>query len=295
MALSLEEKWILVAIFAVIGIAAVYFEVRYMRSKSREIREVDQKGDEAHNAILTTRSVINAMQTRGMDTGASERLILSARQALQRKQYDHCMRLCEQARHELTNPSTSASASDEDAGGSDLEEVAKSILRSDSGPSSADLYTGSKLSVDRDGNYLSAKFEINTAKIDLKEAVDRGSDTSDAQGLLTDAEGAFVAGNYTKALSLALRSRKAISSEVERETIPLKRVDGEESETEPMPDESSGHPAQRCKECSSLLDSGDTFCGVCGAKVLVERICENCGAKSRSDDKFCRKCGASLI
>ena len=294
MALSLEEKWILVAIFSVIGIAAVYFEVRYMRGKNREIRESDQRGDEAHNAILTTRSVINVMQTRGMDTSASERLILSARQAHQRKQYDHCMRLCEQAKIALTNPSAPTSNSEEDACASDLEKVAESILKSDRGPSSTDLYTGSKLSVDRDGNYLSAKFEINTAKIDLKEAVDRGSDTSDAQGLLTDAEGAFVAGNYTKALSLALRARKAISSEVELETIPLRRVEGEESEVEPTADESSGFPAQRCKQCSSLLDSGDTFCGVCGAKVLVERVCENCGTKSRSNDKFCRKCGATL-
>ena len=282
------------AILAVVGILVVYFEVRYMRGKSREVREANQRGDEAHNAILTTRSVINVMQTKGMDTSASEKIILSARLALERRQYDQCMRLCERARTALTNPSVPTASGSDDADASDLERVAETILKSDSGPSSADLYTGSKLSVDRDGNYLSAKFEINTAKIDLQEAVDRGSDTSEAQGLLTDAEGAFVAGNYTKALSLALRARKAISSEVEMETIPLRRVQGEEPEAEPMPEESSGFPAPRCKQCSALLDSGDTFCGVCGAKVLVERVCENCGMKSRPNDKFCRKCGASL-
>ncbi len=294
MALTLEEKWILVAIFSVIGIAAIYFEVRYMRGKSKEVREANQRGDEAHNAILTTRSVINVMQTKGMNTRASESFLLSARQALQRRQYDQCMRLCEQARHELTNPSKPSSEAGTDEGASNLESVAESILESDSGPSSADLYTGSKLSVDRDGNYLSAKFEINTAKVDLKEAVDRGSDTSVAQNLLTDAEGAFVAGNYTKALSLALRARKAISSEVEMETIQLKRAPAGE-ESGPIPDKSSGLPVQRCKQCSTLLDPGDTFCGTCGAKVMVERVCENCGMKSRPNDKFCRKCGASLV
>jgi len=293
LALSPNEKWILVAIFSVVGILAVYFEVRYMRGKSREVREADQRGDEAHNAILTTRSVINVMQTKGMDTSSSERVLLNARMALQRKQYDQCMRFCEQARHELTHPTTSAHGSGSEPGASDLEKVAESILKSDSGPSSVDLYTGSKLSVDRNGNYLSAKFEINTAKIDLKEAVDRGSNTSEAQGLLTDAEGAFVAGNYTKALSLALKARRAISSEIELETIPLKRVP-EGDEAEPMPDESSGLPIQRCKECGAMLDPGDTFCGTCGAKVMLERVCENCGMKSRTNDKFCRKCGASL-
>jgi RNA polymerase subunit RPABC4/transcription elongation factor Spt4 len=294
LALSPEEKYIILAICAVLGIFIIYFEVRFMRGKSKEVRHAAQRKDEAYNAVLTTRSVMNVMQSRGADTKSAETMVASARLAMQRGDYDGCMNFCERARKELTNPSKPAPAPTSAADRSDLERVAESILGSNNGPSGSDLYSGSKLAVDRDGNYLSAKFEINAAKSDLKEAVDGGGDSSDAQGLLTDAEGAFVAGNYTKALSLALRARKAISSEVAIETIPLKRVEGEDTETEPMPDESSGPTAQRCKKCSTLLEPGDTFCGVCGAKVLVERICENCGAKSRANDKFCRKCGASL-
>lgn len=295
MALSLNEKWILVAIFAVVGIAAVYFEVRFMRGKSKEIASQRQDEDEAHNAILTTRSVMNVMQTKGADTRKSESLLLSARQALRRHEYQKCMDLCEQARNELTNPTKPKPGAPTESSPDDLEKVAESIVKSDSGPSGVDLYSGSKLVLDKDGNYLSAKFEINTAKIHMKEAVDKGQNTSEAQGLLTDAEGAFVAGNYTKALSLALRARRAISSDAAVETIPLKRVeDEEEAEAEPMADDESGPPAQRCRNCNALLDFGDTFCASCGAKVHVERICENCGAKSKPSDKFCRKCGASL-
>ena len=294
MALSPEEKWILVAIFSVLGFLAVYFEVRYMRSKGKEVQVANQRKDEAYNSILTTRSVINVMQSRGANTKAAEALVSSARMAMQRGDYDRCSTLCEQARHELTNPSKAPATTEERAAdSSDLEMVAESILRSETQPTSPDYYSGTKLAVDKDGNYLSAKFEINKAKTDLKGAVDQGLETSEAQGFLTDAEGAFVAGNYTKALSLAVRARKAINSEATDETIPLKKVK-DEFEEEIIPEESLGSPSLRCRECNTLLDTGDTFCGTCGAKVLVERICENCGAKSKASDKFCRKCGASL-
>lgn len=300
MALSSDEKWILVAVLAVVGMFVIYFEVRYMRGKSKEVRRASQRKDEAYNAILTTRSVINVMQRRGADTSKSEALVGTARMAMDRGDYSRCMNLCEQARDELTAPLKAGSApapkspSGTPGPSESLEDVAEDILSASRGPGPADNYTGSKLAVDKDGNYMSAKFEINTAKADIQSAISSGSDTSEAQGLLTDAEGAFVAGNYTRALSLAVRARKAVSKEAAGETIRLRAAKSDEDTSEPTPDEASGPEPGACGSCGAPLEPGDSFCGKCGGRIQTERVCSNCGAKARPVDKYCRRCGSSL-
>lgn len=299
MALTEQEKLILVAVLAVIMIFVVFFELKVMRSKSKEVRRASQRKDEAFNAILTTRSVINVMKRNGADTSNPETLITSAKKSLERGEYDRCMDLCEQARSELTNPtkaradspSPSAGTGDKDR----LERVAESILSTRSTPSSADSYKGTKLSSEQDGNYLSAKFELNTAKSDFEKAMNRGVDVSQAQVMLTEAETAFTTGNYTKALSLAIKVRKAVSSEAACETIRLKASESAfEPEAEPTAEEMSAPSEILCGKCSASLDEDDEFCAKCGTKVLRERTCGVCGTKPKPTDLFCRKCGARI-
>jgi len=301
LALSPNEKYLLIAILAIIMSFIVFFELRIIRGKNKEIRRVSQRKDEAYNAILTTRSVMNVMQRQGRDTSATERYVNSAKQAMQRGDFDRCMDLCEKARVELTNPSSPKRKLSvvqdalEDAGDKDrFEDVAESILSGSSAKRAyvAEQYAGSKLTVDNDGNYLGAKFEITAAKGDIGRAVHREIDTGIAQDLLTQAESEYAAGNYSKSLSLALKARKSIGAEGGSETIRLRvRRETEEPEAEPTGEESSGAPETLCHVCGAPVEPDDTFCHKCGNKVPKERKCSSCGAKPRSTDMFCRKCG----
>lgn len=298
--LSPNEKYILVAILAAIMIFVIFFEMRYMRGKAKVVRHAAQKKDEAYNAVLTTRSVINVMQRQGVETRTAQTMVEAAKQAMERSDYDRCMDLCEKARDELTSPSRKVSGPSE--GREDdvfekerLEKVAESILAAKNRTSKTDSYKGTKLSTDLDGNFLSAKFEISTAKSDIRKAIDSGLDTSEAQDLMTEAEAAMVVGSYTKALSLAVKARKAVSAEAEGETIPLRTGDEpEEPDAEPTAEEMSASSKWECGHCGAPLDASDTFCHKCGARVERERICDSCGTKARSEDTFCRKCGSKV-
>lgn len=298
MALTEQDKLILVAALAAVMLFVIFFELRIMRSKTKEVKQVSQKKDEAFNAIITTRSVINVMQRNGADTSRPETLVASAKKALELGQYDRCMDICEDARSELTNPTkrTAEAPGTTRVGDKDrLEKVAESILSSRPSTSTADSYKGTKLSSDQDGNYLSAKFEMNTAKSDFAKAMSSGVDVTQEQVLLTEAETAFAMGNYTKALSLAVRVRKAVSSEASRETIRL-RVSEEalEPEAEPTAEEMSAPSEMLCGKCNANIDSDDEFCAKCGTKVLKERLCGVCGTKPKPTDMYCRKCGARI-
>ncbi len=300
MALTSNEKYILVAILAAIMIFVIFFEMRFMRGKAKVIRHAAQKKDEAYNAILTTRSVINVMQRQGAETRGAQSMVGDARQAMEQGDYDRCMDLCEKARDELTSPSRKMAEhaeghEDEAIEKERFEKVAESILAAKNQKSKTDSYKGTKLAVDSDGNFMSAKFEMNTAKSDIRKAIESGLDTSGAQDLMTEAEAAFVVGSYTKALSLAVRARKAVSAEAEGETIPLRPGDEpDEPAAEPTAEETSASPEWECGQCRAPLEVGDTFCHKCGARVELERVCDSCGTKGRSEDVFCRKCGSKL-
>ena len=297
LALTTDEKYILVAILAAIMLFVIFFEMRYMRGKAKVVKHAALKKDEAYNAVLTTRSVINVMQRQGAETRSAQTMVGAAKQAMDRGDYNRCMDLCEKARDELTSPSRKiaepAEGHEDDAVEKErLEKVAESILAAKNRTSKTDSYKGTKLTVDSDGNFMSAKFEINTAKSDIRKAVERGLNTSEAQNLMTEAEAAFVVGSYTKALSLAVKARKAVSAEAEGETIPLRTR--EEPDAEPTAEEMSVRSTWECGHCGAPLEADDTFCHKCGAKVERERVCGSCGTKGRSEDTFCRKCGSKI-
>ena len=300
MALSPDEKYILIALLAVVMLFVVFFEMRYMRGKTREIKRAVQRKDEAFNAIHTTRTVINVMDRQGADTMPAQRFVKIAKDSMEKGDYNGCMEYCEKARAELVAPSRPKAAAvketeDDTVERERLEKAAQHILSSEEDSGAGESYKGTKLSVDQDGNYLSARFEMNTAKADIKLALERGSDASEAQDLMTEAEGAFVAGHYTKALSLAVKARKSANSEAETETIPLTAHAGpEEPETEPTAEEASAPEGAACHECGAPLDLDDAFCHKCGTKVGRERFCKSCGEKARPTDMFCRKCGARV-
>jgi RNA polymerase subunit RPABC4/transcription elongation factor Spt4 len=298
--LSETERLILVAVLATLMTFVVLFEMRIMRSKSREARAASQKKDEAFNAVLTTRSVLNAVRNRGGRVGNAPALLDRAKEAMGRGKYDSCVELCDKAKSELTKPSSPPAQplDDEEIESRDrLEAVAESIVSTRTLKTEGDTYKGTKLEGQREGNYLGAKFEISAAKADIGKASYSGVDISVADGLMVEAESAYTAGNYDKALSLAVRARKAACASIEGETIPLK-VDEEEPAPEAkvyeVKEETAKAPTNRlCRDCGAVLDKDDVFCPICGAKVKT-MSCPSCGAKTKPDDKFCRKCGTKI-
>ena len=305
LALTTEEKLILSLVLIVVMTLVVYYELRVMRGKAKTVKAANLRKDEAHNAILTTRSVIDVVERDGTDVASARLVFNRARDAMARGDYDRATELCEGARIELmkcrqpaevrvTRQAAPAGSVD------DLEKLADEIVKSDRRPSSADSYKGTKLPVNEGSGHLSAKFEITAAREDMGVASERGRDIAKAKSLLEKAESEFENGNYSKALSLAVRARKELGDAVAQETIPLRTrketpVAGEcvEDVTD-MSEEREHAVVLKCGSCSSMVLPDDVFCASCGAPVVEDRVCPGCGRRADPKDKFCRKCGASL-
>jgi Double zinc ribbon len=300
LALSTDEKLILLIILVIVMSVVMFFEMRFIRSKSKEVRRVSQKRDEAFNDILTTRSVMNSLANRGRSVGNAPILVERAKGALDRGNFDQCVDLCAKARKELTKPSqdpidVTDSVSEDPA--ESLQKVAENILSDRMPAQDPDSYKGTKLNSAKDGNYLGAKFEISAARADMSRAAKGGTDTSEAERLMRQSDSAFASGDYDKALSFAVRARRTLDGGSSSEGIRLRTV-AEEQEENAIPEagvydveEEKTPSGFKCSNCGKLIDPTDMFCGNCGARTSPERSCSNCGAKAKPEDTFCRKCG----
>jgi hypothetical protein len=298
LALTDQDKYILIIVLAILMVFVLYFEIRVMRGKAKEVKRRSQKKDEVYNSIITTRSVMNVMERQGKDVSAARECLNMAKDAMSRGEYESSTRYCEKAKDELTKvratrPVAQRTPAVEEDEGDSLEEVAKSILSSQ--PVSADGYKGTKLQDDKGANYMSAKFELNTAKGEVSKAAADGYDVFKAERLVQEADSCFTTGDYTRALSLALKARKLIGPSESADTIPLTATDHPGA---PPPEveevEEVEAAAGRCKKCGATFHSDDAFCPRCGNRVVAERKCPDCGSEPREGDAFCRKCGARI-
>ena len=288
MALTTDEKMILIAFLAVVMVCVLYFELRIMRGKAKEVRRQGQRRDEAHNALLTTRSIMDVVRREGGDVTGARSIVDRARDAMNRREYRRVTELCEDARAELMKSRRTASPevrSEADSGPFDIDDLAREIVpeRPEPRPSS-DLYRGTKLSLDQGSGYMSAKFEISTAKDELVDAKAAGGDVSEAERLVSTAQGEFDAGRYSKALSIAVKARRSLNEAVAADAIPLS--------PSAVREETSFGSGRECPSCRSMLLPDDEFCSQCGAPS--ERKCPQCGREYGEGDKFCRKCGSTL-
>lgn len=297
MALTEEEKLVLLAILAALMIFVLYFEFRVMRGRAKSSRKIELRKDEAHNAILTCRSVMNVLERQGSDVSEARTLVNKARTHMDRGEHEIAIELCERAREELTNARSSARPAEaprrtrvqKDA----VESVAEDIISSPRAVPAEDTYQGAKLEIQGGPNYLVAKFELNTAKEELAKAKDDGREVSEASRMLKKAQAEFDSGNYSKALSMAVKAKKAASPQACEETIPLRKVQKSEPPSAEVEGE-AGDVVDVCSSCGSDLDSEDSFCGSCGTKRMKERICPSCGRVASENDRFCRKCGTKV-
>ena len=292
-----DEKIILLAVLAILMTFVLYFEFRVMRGKAKGVRKVAIRKDEAYNAILTCRSVMNVLETQGANVSEARSLVNKARTHMQNGEHEMAIDLCEKARDELTRarsrtPAAPAPApSREDRYG--LDAIADEIVSS-RGPSPVkDSYSGSKLEVQGGPSYLVAKFEINTAREEITKATRDGRPTGSAPDMLKKAQSEFDAGNYAKALSFAVKAKKAASPQGSEETIPLSSRHTHEAPSRAS-DGEADDVVDVCPSCGSEIDTEDSFCGSCGARRSAERACPSCGRIASDSDRFCRKCGSTV-
>lgn len=297
MALTESEKLVLVAVLAVLMIFVVYFELRIMRGKAKAVRRIGMRKDEAYNAILTCRSVMNVLERQGSDVREVRALVDKAKYYMDKGEHETAIDLCEKAREELTRAKSGARprapapvpAADKDL----IESVAEDIVSSPASRRGEDSYAGSRLEVQGGPSYLVAKFEISTAREELEKAEASGRDVSKASATLDRAKAEFDSGNYSKALSMAVKVKKSVSPHAAEETIPLKSSDRPEPPT-PEVDGVAPDVVDVCSSCGSGLEADDRFCGSCGATRRRTVTCGKCGREASEDDKFCRKCGSRL-
>ena len=152
---------------------------------------------------------------------------------------------------------------------------------------------GSRLEVQGGPNYLVAKFELSTAREEISKASGRGTDVSMASDTLKRAQAEFDSGNYPKALSLAVKAKKAASPQGSEETIPLSSRHTHEAPSRAS-DGEADDVVDVCPSCGSEIDTEDSFCGSCGARRSAERACPSCGRIASDSDRFCRKCGSTV-
>jgi hypothetical protein len=289
MALTTDEKMILIAVLAVVMIFVLYFELRVMRGRAKEVRRASRRKDEAFNSLLTTRSIMDVVKREGGDVGGARSMVDSARDAMNRGEYGRAMDLCESARAELmrcrrTAPSSATRGPD--SGPFDIDDLARDIVpqRPEPRGGGGDFYKGTKLPLDEGSGYMSAKFEIGTAKDELEHAVASGSDAPEAEKLIAEAEREFEAGRYSKALSVAVRARRCLNEAVAADAIPLSRS--------AVREEAGAGSERECSSCKSMILPDDEFCAQCGAPA--GKKCPQCGREPGRGDKFCRKCGSTL-
>lgn len=280
-ALTPDDKLILIAVLAASMIFIVFFELRVMRGRNREMKIVNLRRDEAFNAIVTTQSVLNVVERRGTRVPAAKILMNSAREAQARGDHDRTLELCEKAKSEIAKAESPRPMAVDAGLGPDLkrsleEEVDEPIFDT-AAPDSRD-YKGAKLEPSGDPNYLSAKFEIGAAESEIEAATRDGRDVSSARSSLARAKEAFEAADYSRALSLSLKAMKSVKGEAVREVSPRTR-------TVAGPD---------CPLCGEHLSEHDSFCGGCGAKVERKPVCKSCGFEPSKPDAFCRKCGSKM-
>ena len=289
-ALTNEDKIILLGVLVVVMVLVLYFEVRVMRGRAKEVRRASLRKDEAFNALLTTRSIMNVMEREGGDVGGVRTVINRAREAMDRGEYNRAMDLCASAKEELMK-CRRADGTAQPRGGEespfDLDDLADEIVPSsrERGGGTGDYYAGTKLSLNEGSGYLSAKFEIGTAKDELESMVSSGGDASEAEDLISQAQREFDEGRYSKALSLAVKARRGISEAAAADAIPLSPSGVKEEDAK-----SGGE--WKCRSCRSMMLPDDEFCSQCGAPARNK--CPKCGHESGEGDKFCRKCGADL-
>lgn len=265
-------------VFGVVG----FLEMTFLRKKMKNRRVRAPKGDteltdSAHNAIVTTKAIVESLERGGVRSPESNVWIKDAEAAFQRRNYRVVLELTAKARERLL-ALKSAQARKGDiakldqiapAGAGEEIPTTKEILQKEVAP-----------------NLLQSRFSIELAGTAVDQGRLAGRDVVQAAEFLDAAKGRFEAKDYDGALSMARLSKRAADGQKVDARVPSARA-ATIVETPPAP------ATRTCPSCDADLAADDAFCRKCGTRLAPPK-CTACGAQLLVDDAFCRKCGARV-
>ena len=272
---------IILAVLGVILAIVVFLELRYFRSKRKA--RVDNKIllDDAYNSIMTTKAVAEALKSQGKVSKEANLLIIEAEAAFQRGNHLYALEsinkakdLLKNAKEETADPVASIVAK---VGSKGVEEKCE-----------VPFQEARKLPK----NYLESKFMICSVR-DILEQRGAKQKNAGAEENLKQADQMFQKEEYTEALKLALRAKRALDGGADSigpiESKPI-ATDSQMERLPPQP-KSLREPSKNCVRCGASLTDDDVYCRKCGMKVDRSPKCSACEEKLADDDIFCRKCG----
>jgi len=269
-----DQIIIAVVLFAVaMGILA-FFEIRFLRKRMKGRRKRlgkrdDELADQAHNAVITTKAILSAMDRQGVRSGDASSMLREADMALARHNYRVVIDLTSKTRDRLMSAKAAQATRGDLA---KLEQVATV-------GGSTDVTTKERIQKEFPPNLLQSKFSIELAGTAIETARTAGRGTDVATQLLDSAKARFDSQDYDGALRFARQSKRSADGEA----IELPPAVAPAGPSMPAGDQS-------CPSCGASIRPDDAFCRKCGTR-LGPGVCASCGAELLADDGFCRKCG----
>lgn len=311
--MSLGEQ--LQILLGVIMVIVVLFELWLLRRrrKTKTVRTFKpEDSDDSYNTITSTERIADVMRNQGVDSTEADELLMQAKRAQARGEYEVAVLKASAARTSLmTAKRYTASTRVDTKPTMDLTALPEPEPEE---PEEREIPTEEE-PVDKTPklpeNFMQAKFMMGTAKESIEAARSAGRNTSEAVRALKDAAELFRGEQYGKALSLALKAKKLA------EGLPLAPTKTQESVQpvmdvgEPVPESVASWKAEvaaeggkvervsepetlTCPNCETTVTSDDAFCRKCGMKLEFTIICPGCGLELEKDDLFCRKCGTKI-
>lgn len=270
-------------VFAVVAFAIIgFFEMTFLRKKIKNRRVRTPKGDSelpdaAHNAIVTTKAIVESLERQRIRSPESTAWIKEAETAYGRHNYRVVLELTGKARERLLSLKSAQAQKGDLAtleqlvpvGGGEEVTTTKELLQKEVAP-----------------NLVQSKFSMELAGSAIDQGRGAGRDVTQAEEFLDAARGRFDASDYDGALSLARLSKRAADGQ---------KIDAHAPSPKAVPVVAvpSTPGARLCPSCGAGLATDDAFCRKCGTR-LIPSPCASCGAELLADDAFCRKCGARV-
>ena len=274
-----DQVTVAVILFAVALAVFTFFELRFLRKrmKNRRVRTAkrdEELADEAHNAIVTTKAILAALERQGIRSEESANRLREAETAARRRNYRVAIDLTAKGKERLLALKSAQSAKGDLA---KLDRLPRSA-------SSEEITTKEMIQKEFPPNLMQSKFSIEVAGTAVEQGRLNGRDVSQATQLLEAAKTRFDAKDYASALTIARQSKRAAAGEQVDVSIAL---------AAPQSPPTPPHATTACPNCGASLQGDDAFCRKCGTR-LVASACASCGASLLADDAFCRKCGAPV-
>lgn len=266
-------------VLAALAVVVGFFELRFLRKrmKNRRIRTAktdDDLEDQAHNAVVTTKAILSAMERQGIRSEEASGWLREADMAASRQNYRVAIDLTARAKDRLLKLKA------EQASKGDLAKLDRLAV----GGGQDEITTKELIQKEFPPNLMQSKFSIEVAGTAIDADGAAGRDVAQATQLLEAARSRFDAKDYTAALALARQSKRVADGQSGGKPVPIAPA--------PVP-AGLATPDRVCPTCGASLQSDDVFCGKCGTR-LVPTTCSSCGASLLPDDAFCRKCGTPV-